>query len=357
MRVEERDLGAALCEQIVTARDNGTALAVRGGATKNFLGAAAHGAPLDLGGHCGIVAYEPSELVVTARAGTPLAALSALLAANGQMLGFEPPEFDGRATLGGAVASGLAGPRRPWVGAARDFVLGVCCITGNGEALRFGGRVIKNVAGYDLSRLMAGAMGVLGVLSEISLRVLPLPQAETTVVVRMERDAAHELLIAWAQRPMPLSAAAWDDGALRLRLSGAPGAVAAARAALPRHHDEEGAHYWHDLRELRLRFFRERGGLPLWRLSVPQAAPRLDLPGAQLMDWGGAQRWLLSDAPPAHIHETVAAHGGHATLFGGTNGGGAFSRPAPQLFALHRRLKQVFDPAGILNPGRLYPGL
>jgi len=354
---------ADLCERIRTGAAEGKALRIRGGGSKDFYGGVpAQGELVETAAWSGIVAYEPKELVLTVRAGTPLAEVESALAAERQMLAFEPPHFErapsvdgatGRATIGGAVASGLSGPRRPYAGAARDFVLGTRIVNGRGEELGFGGRVIKNVAGYDVSRLMAGALGTLGIITEISFKVLPRPIAETTLVFRLDAAAAIEQANRWAGRPLPLSATAWEEETLRVRLSGAPAAVAAAKAKLGGDEDPAGAQYWARLREQRLPFF--AGDRPLWRLSVPQATPPIATEHPQLVEWGGGVRWLRGPVDPFTIRSTVERAGGHATLFrGGDKSAGVFHPLQPAVLKIHRRLKAAFDPAGILNPGRMY---
>jgi glycolate oxidase FAD binding subunit len=333
-------------------------LCIRGGGTKDFYGGPVHGYKLNTGDCRGIVSYEPTELVITARAGTPLAEIEAALREKGQMLAFEPPHFGSGATLGGCVAAGLSGPRRPYAGAVRDFVLGVRLLDGKGDELKFGGQVMKNVAGYDVSRLMAGSLGTLGVLLETSLKVLPLPAAETTLRLECGEAEAIERMNRWAAQPLPITATAWRDGHLGVRLSGAAVAVDAAAkkiggaAADP----AQAALFWAGIREHTDAFF--AGGTPLWRLSVKPTAPPLALAGAQLIEWGGALRWIRSGADHATMREAAARAGGHATLFrGGEKSSGVFHPLAPGLMTIHRNLKQAFDPAGILNPGRLYADL
>lgn len=353
-----------LQERITEAMHAGTPLLVRAGGSKDFYGNAGAGELLDPRAHAGIVAYEPTELVVTARAGTPLAELEAVLAARGQMLAFEPPYFGATATVGGCVAAGLSGPRRAAAGALRDFVLGAKLLSGRAEVLAFGGTVMKNVAGYDVSRLLAGSLGVLGVILEVSLKVVPRPAQETSLRFELDEAAALRRVNEWGARPLPISATAWQGtgstgaGILHLRLSGAPAAVTAACARLggERLDDRSAAALWRGLREHTDPYFGP--GLPLWRLGLPSAAAPVDLDGTQLIEWGGAQRWLRTAAPAREIRARTQALGGHATLFrGGECGDGAFTPLTAPIAAIHRRLKAEFDPAGILNPGRLYPDL
>jgi glycolate oxidase FAD binding subunit len=293
--------------------------------------------------------------VITARAGPPIQEVESVLAERGQMLGFEPPHFAGGATIGGAIASGLAGPRRAFSGAPRDFVLGVRIVNGRGEQLRFGGEVIKNVAGYDVSRLMAGAMGTLGVLLEVSLKVIPMPRAETTVAIECDDKHAIGAIETLARRPSPLSATCYDGRVLTLRLSGTESAIAATARAIGGAARDDGPAFWRSLRDQTHRFF--SSDQPLWRLSVPAAAALPDLPGSVLTEWGGAQRWLHGDIDAESIRQRATAAGGHATLFRCGDRAGDVFHPLPAtLLALHFRLKQSFDPSGILNPGRLYNG-
>lgn len=345
----------AWSERIRAAAADRQPLCIRGGGTKAFYGGPERGEPLPVDGHRGILNYAPSELVVSVRAGTPLAELEAALAAENQMLAFEPPHFGEGGTVGGCVAAGLAGPRRAAVGGVRDFVLGATLIDGRGDVLRFGGEVMKNVAGYDVSRVLAGSLGTLGLIVDVSLKVLPRPVAETTLRFEMGESAALHQLNAWAGQPLPISASAWRGGVLQLRLSGARAAVDAAARQLGGEQlaDDAAADLWRSLRDHRDDFF--AGAQPLWRLSVPSDALAVALPGEQLVEWGGAQRWLRSDAPPAEIRARAAALGGHATLFrGGVRGEAFHPLPAPML-ALQRKLKRAFDPAGVFNPGRLHP--
>jgi glycolate oxidase FAD binding subunit len=336
-------------------------LRIQGSGSKLFYGRPVQGDALDITPYRGIVSYEPTELVLTARAGTPLVEIEAALAANRQMLPFEPPHFGPGATLGGCVATGLSGPRRAYAGAVRDYLLGVRIIDGKGEVLRFGGQVMKNVAGYDVSRLMAGSLGTLGLLLEVSLKILPLPVEELTLRFDMAEPEALATMNRWAAQPLSLSATCHHDGVLTVRLSGASAAVRSVRQKLGGEIVTDAGGFWHVVREQRHPFFLSAHSL--WRLSLPSTAAAITLPGHQLVEWGGALRWLASDAPHATIRQAAAALGGHATLFRSAKPG-AESNPefniepfqpltAP-LLQLHRRLKQCFDPHGILNPGRMY---
>lgn len=343
-------------ETIVRAGEAGTPLRPCGGGSKDFYGGPLAGNVLDTRGYAGVIDYEPTELVITARAGTPLAELEAVLAERGQMLAFEPPHF-GAATLGGCVATGLSGPSRAAAGSVRDFVLGVRVLDGRGRDLRFGGQVMKNVAGYDVSRLMTGAMGTLGLLLEVSLKVLPLPQVQTTLRFEMPEDAALRSLNHWAGLPLPISASCFTGNELTLRLAGAEAGVRAAEEKLGGENVFAGDAFWNGLREQSTTFFGAGAidNAALWRLSVPSNTPRLELPGPQLIEWGGALRWLRSSAPARRIRETVVKAGGHATLFRATDkSAGVFHPLAAPLLEIHRKLKLAFDPQGILSPGRLY---
>jgi glycolate oxidase FAD binding subunit len=351
-----QDLTSEIAAAVGEAFRRRTTVSIVGGGSKSFYGRPRSGVPLPVGAHRGIVSYTPEELVLTARAGTPLAEIEDVLERHRQMLPFEPPAFGPTATLGGCVACGLSGPRRPYSGAVRDFVLGVRIVNGKGESLRFGGEVMKNVAGYDVARLMAGALGTLGVLLEVSLKVLPAPTVETTQVLELETSRALTQANRLGRSPVPLSAACFDGERLFLRLSGGEAAVRASVQRIGGESRNDGAAFWRDVREHRHAFF--QANEPLWRVSVASHAPPLDLPGRWLYDWGGAQRWLVSEAPAGHVFERVSAAGGHATVFRGGDRQADVFHPLPQrLAALHQRLKTAFDPARILNPGVLYRDL
>ena len=343
----------ALAERIREAAAQRRPLRLRGGGTKDFYGNEPRGELLETRGYAGIVSYEPTELVITARCGTPLADIEAALEGNGQCLPFEPPHFGAGATFGGCIAAGLSGPRRATAGALRDFVLGVRLIDGRGRVLQFGGQVMKNVAGYDVSRLAAGSLGTLGLIAEASLKVLPRPAEELTLGFAMPEAQALEAMLGWAGQPLPISASAWHGGALFVRLSGAAPAVRAAAARIGGEPVREPP--WRAIREHEHPFF---SATPLWRIAVPPVAPPLGLAGPQLLEWGGALRWLAGSLPAGEVRDAARRAGGHATLFrAGDKAAGTFAPLAPALERLHRSLKAAFDPAGILNPGRLYPEL
>ena len=352
-------------EQIAHARANKLQIDIRGGNTKAFYGGAQQGLVLDTRVLSGISSYEPSELVVTARAGTPLAELEAALAACGQCLPFEPPRFgDVNAvggTVGGMVAAGLSGPARASVGSVRDYVLGATLLNGKGETLSFGGTVMKNVAGYDLSRVLAGSLGTLGVICEVSLKVLPVAPATLTLRLEAEQAAAIRKVNEWGAQPLPLNASAWWDGMLVLRLSGAAAAVQAAQSVIGGEVVDAplAAGFWTGLRDHRDEFFvgaakAVEAGASLWRLSVPATTPPLKLSGEQLLEWGGAQRWICTSAPANVLREVAQAAGGHAVLFRGHDKrAGAFAPLKAPLDRIQRELMRAFDPDGVFNPARL----
>jgi glycolate oxidase FAD binding subunit len=348
-----QDYSERLIAAVRDADAHHAALAIHGGNTKAFYGRATEGEPLNVSPHCGVVRYEPTELVITTRAGTLLSEVEDLLDQQGQMLPFEPPHFGTRATVGGCVAAGLSGPRRPYAGAVRDNLLGVEIINGKGERLKFGGEVMKNVAGYDLSRLMAGALGTLGVLLQVSFKVLPRPVSELTLSQAVDADRAIELMTGWARRPLPISAT-WHDGQLLyLRLAGGERGVKAAADAIGGDRVADGEHPWQAVREHTAPFFKDSG--PLWRLSLPPATPMCRLPGACAREWSGALRWIKTDAPLAAVRSAAVAAGGHATLFRGGDAHGEPFQPLPTaMMTIHQHLKRALDPVGILNPGRMY---
>ncbi|MCK9517107.1 MAG: glycolate oxidase subunit GlcE [Ottowia sp.] len=347
-----------LAQQVQAAFEQRQALRIRGSGSKDFYGQRLHGQVAETSGLSGIVQYEPSELVVTARAGTPLAELDALLAEHGQHLPFEPPHFNGQGTVGGAVATGLAGPARAGAGGVRDYVLGLQLLDGRGQLLNFGGQVMKNVAGYDVSRLMTGALGTLGIITQVSLKVMPLPPAECTLMFELSETSARQQLNRWGGQPLPLNASCWADGHLAVRLRGARAAIAAARRSMggAELDPEKAARQWQALRDQKLPFFRLDPGLALWRISVPDTAAPLSL-GTTMVEWHGALRWArLPLAAAQRVCDAARRAGGHATLFRGGDGHTpVFSALTPPQKRVHHELKRAFDPAGILNAGRLMP--
>ena len=340
-------------QRIRAAAAEGTPLRLRGGGSKDFYGGMLVGEVLETGGYSGVLNYTPDELCLTARCGTSLAEIEAVLAEKGQMLPFEPPHF-GAATFGGMLAAGLAGPRRQQMGAVRDAILGVRLIDGRGELLKFGGQVVKNVAGYDVSRLAVGSLGTLGLLVEASVRLLPRPARTLTLRFKCDQAMALTRCQQWGLRPWPISATFWAEEALYLRLSGAASAVEAARQSLGGELLREDTAFWHSVREQQHAVF--AGDAVLWRLALPPAAPVLA--GTLAFEWGGGQRWLRSEGDDELVRRAAAAAGGHATLFRAPESLrcriGAFAPLAPALLAVQQRLKKSFDPHGILNPGRMY---
>jgi glycolate oxidase FAD binding subunit len=345
-------------ERIASATASKSPLRIKGNGTKDWYGQSLQGEVLDTTAYSGIIAYDPTELVVTARAGTSLREIGKALSEKNQMLAFEPPRFDGLATIGGIVASGLSGPRRQAVGSVRDFVLGAVLMDGKADVLHFGGQVMKNVAGYDVSRLLTGSMGTLGLILEVSIKVLPRPVAQQSLQFAMTQEQALHQLNVWGGHPLPLSASCWHNGLLAIRLSGAQAAVDAAIKKMGGDALPEPEKFWDRLREQEHAFFdgvmqdKEQG---LWRLSVPSVAPVLNLQGEQCIEWGGAQRWLKTTASAAEIRAVAEQFGGHATLFkGGDKSVGVFHPLQPAVERIHRNLKNAFDPAGIFNPGRMF---
>jgi len=352
-------LRAEFMDRIKSAAADKTPLCIQGGATKNWYGQSPRGEILDTSKHTGIIDYDPTELVITARCGTLLSDLQGTLAEQGQMLAFEPPAFGAQATIGGVIASGLSGPRRATAGSARDFVLGAVLINGRAERLVFGGQVMKNVAGYDVSRLLCGSMGFLGLLTDISIKVLPVPRSEITLGFDMAQDAGLATMNSWTGKPLPISATSWENGQLLVRLSGSQAATHAAQLQLGGTpvNPAQAAQHWTSLREQHHAFFNDQP--VLWRLSLPATTPALELGGQQLIEWGGAQRWLINPICDAvELRQKIQEAGGHATLFKSHDKSVAvFQSLSAPLFKIHQRLKAEFDPAGIFNPGRLYPEL
>jgi glycolate oxidase FAD binding subunit len=342
----------AFADTIRRAAADGKTLRIRGSGSKDFYGVALEGDVLDTSGHTGVVDYEPSELVMTVRSGTRLAEVEARLAECGQMLAFEPPHFGTDATIGGAVASGFSGPRRAAAGSARDFVLGARVLDATGRDLSFGGQVMKNVAGYDLSRFIAGSFGTLALITEVSLKVLPRPVAETTLRFEMNEAQAIEAMNRWAGQPLPLSATCFIGGRLWVRLSGASAAVDAAVTKLGGEQPADAAAFWTSLRDQTHPFF--AGAATLWRLSIRSTAAPLEL-GSQLIEWNGALRWIAADLEAENAHRAAQSTGGHATLYRGSAKAAGIQRLAPPVLALHQRLKRALDPQGVFGRHRIHP--
>jgi len=357
----------ALIARIHDAARADAQLDIRGGGTKRFYGETPQGEAFDVTGLSGISSYEPTELVITARCGTTLGELEDTLAEKGQCLPFEPPHYGPGATVGGMVAAGLAGPSRAAVGGVRDYVLGATLLNGRAEILSFGGQVMKNVAGYDVSRVLTGSLGTLGVICEVSLKVLPIAAGTATLRFTMDEAEALKQLNRWAGQPLPLNASAWWNDTLVVRLRGALAAVNAGIETLGGEliDGPQGSAFWNGLREHSDEFFAgarsavEAGhGARLWRLSVPATTAPLGLAGEHLIEWGGAQRWLCTALPSATVRDAAARAGGHATLFRAVDkSAGVFAPLKSPLDRIHRELKKAFDPSGVFNPGRLYPGL
>tara|TARA_Y100001936_G_C16051567_1_gene658159 strand:+ start:807 stop:1979 length:1173 start_codon:yes stop_codon:yes gene_type:complete len=349
---------------ISTAANNKTPLLIRGGGTKDFYGTSINRnihEILNTTNYTGILDYDPTELVVTARAGTSLTSLEIELLKQNQMLGFEPPHFGSEATLGGSIASGLSGPRRAYAGAIRDFILGIRILDGNGDDLNFGGKVIKNVAGYDISRLMTGSMGTLGLILEVSIKVLPIPPIELTLRMQMKESEAIEKMNQWAGKPLPISATCFYENSLTLRLSGTESAVHSAYSKLGGELISNGPFFWNSIREQTHSFF--QSGNSLWRLSLKSNTPSLKLPGQQLIEWGGALRWLSCNNIDMNKIENIVRSkssmaNGNATLFRSTKKpSSVFHPPEPQMIKIYQRIKEKFDPVGIFNPDRMFRGL
>jgi glycolate oxidase FAD binding subunit len=361
---DPRDLTHELAARVRAATAAGTPLRIVGGDTKRWYGRAAGGEPLSIAGHTGVLNYDPGELVLTARGGTRLAEVERLLAENGQCLPFEPPRFGETSTIGGVIAAGLAGPARSWRGPVRDYVLGARVLAGDGRVLRFGGEVMKNVAGYDVSRLLAGSLGILGVILDVSLKVLPQAVATRTLLVTTDANAALDLLATASQRGAPVSASFWQRNELHARLEGSPSAldeISPMFGGATRVDESIATGFWNEVRDQRHAMLTQ-DALDLWRLHVPALAP---MPSAIPLDrvaceWNGAQRWYAGADREVALRIALEA-GGHATLYRAAATDAApvevFAPLPPALLDLHRRVKRVFDPAGILNPGRMYADL
>jgi glycolate oxidase FAD binding subunit len=344
---------------VASAAKDKRLLSIVGGGTKSFYGREVNGEPLSMAGYSGVIEYQPTELVITAKAGTPLEEIQRLLSENNQRLGFEAPDFGKESTLGGVVATGLCGPSRPYVGAIEDYVLGVKLLSGSGEVLSFGGKVIKNVAGFDVSRLMVGALGCLGIILEISLKVVPIPETEETLVIAHDRlDESIHSMNQFAGNPVPISAATWCTGLTRIRLSGSENGVSAAIAKIKSQYDcaednQIGSNHWVNVQNLTHDFFKPEG--KLYRVSVAPSTKSILNKNECLVDWGGALRWYREEVNFQALSDAVSQVGGHVSVF--RNGDRSEEVLAPvtqEIMKLHQRLKNTFDPARILNSGRMY---
>ncbi len=345
-----------IIEVVKQAASRKAPVKITGGNSKSFYGRKIEGGELDVSAYKNIVSYEPTELVVTARCGTLISEVEALLAEQNQMLPFEPPHFGESATVGGTIACGLSGPARPYTGSVRDYVLGVRMINGKGEDLTFGGQVMKNVAGFDVSRLMTGSLGTLGVILEVSFKLLPKPEAEITIQQECDQQQAIVMMNKLAGQALPLSAACYEQSKLSIRLSGFSSAIESAHKEIGGELLEHDDAYWRSIKEHDHAFF--VGDKPLWRIAVPPATKPLDLDEDCFVEWGGGQRWYRSDLPAEQIREIVHAQKGHATLFRQTNDQSEiFSPLSPEIKKIHQRLKESFDPHRIFNIGKMYSGL
>ena len=343
----DNDNTEQLRHSIVNAYRARTPLVISAGNSKSFYGRAVEGEGLRLDEHRGILSYQPSELVITARSGTRLQDLEATLDQHNQQLAFEPPRHTERATLGGAIACGLSGPARAFRGAARDFVLGAKIINGKGELMQFGGQVMKNVAGYDVSRLMVGAQGTLGVLTEISLKVLPKAEAETTLAFEIDAAQGHQWLRDWLHQGEPITASCHYRGVMSVRLGSTANSIRLAQQRMGG--DPASNELWHQLRHQTHPCFQQKN---LWRLSLPPSTSIHD-EDDQLIEWGGALRWKVSNND---LFERAQRLHGHATRYAlrATSPQTLFQPLQPAMLALQRRIKQAFDPHKVLNPGRMY---
>jgi len=355
--MDSRDNTDTLQQTLQEALENLAPFNIQGGGSKDFLGKGTAANTVSTLEHTGIVSYEPTELVVSVRAGTPLDDLIDELAANGQRLPFEPPQHAG-ATIGGVLACGLSGPARPFTGSARDYVLGVRLLNGKAQHLRFGGDVMKNVAGYDVSRLQIGAYGSLGLLLDASMKVLPLPQYEVTLVASKSQQNDYSTISGLAQRPLPVTAAAVLGDTQYIRLSGTELAVKAAAQQLEGDIDDTANHFWAKLRDQQLDFFStDSTDKTLWRISVAEYADALPLEGEWLYDWAGAQRWLCTNEPPERVFNAAANAGGHAIRYGADNAATRFQPLAGTALMLQQRLRDSFDAERLFNPGHFHPEL
>lgn len=354
------DFIETLCAQVEACARSGTALRPQGAGSKHFYGGPLQGEALDMRAHSGILEYEPTELVITAKAGTPLAEIEAALAENRQELAFEPPRFSAESTLGGTICAGLSGPGRLARGPVKDYVLGCTVVDGKGQLLHFGGTVMKNVAGYDVSRMLPGSMGTLCIAVDLSIKVMPLAPAGATLRFDFNQNEAISQINTWLGQPLPISASAWENGVLWVRLRGAQAAVTAAIQTMGGEvvAEEVASAYWLSLRDQTHGFFKTSADI--WRLAVPPTTHDLGLEGDMLVEWAGGQRWLKAEPGLSAdmIRGAASRAGGHATLYRTESSDArlnAFQMPSAAMLTLQRRLKQELDPVGILSPQRIAP--
>ena len=348
----DNNLTQTICNQIAEAHNKATPLKISAGNSKAFYGRKIEGDELSIKDHSGIIDYHASELVITARSGTKISEIENALAENKQMFAFEPPHHNEHSTLGGIIACGLSGPRRGFACATRDAVLGTTIANGKGEAMKFGGQVMKNVAGYDVSRLMVGAQGTLGVLLDISVKVLPKPESEITLAFEMSFADAQKNVRQWILQGQPISASCYQNGQLMIRLSSTPNSISNAQQELG---GEQGdLEIWKQLRDQTHEFFAAHKNI--WRISLPPATPMFAEDKPQLIEWNGALRWIASDE---NMFEQAKAFGGHATRYtlNTEHADEVFQPLAKPMLTIQQKLKASFDPKNILNPGRLYPEL
>ena len=349
------DQSLALQQQVKANIEHGQAMQITAGGSKTFYAQEIVGEALSVKDHSGIITYEPTELVVTARCGTRLQDLEATLAEQNQMLAFEPPAYSKHATLGGCIAAGLSGPRRPFAGAVRDATLGTRIINAEAEILKFGGEVMKNVAGYDVSRLMVGSLGTLGIILDTSLKVMPCPETEITVSYELTERASLSRINKICAQAYPVSATCFDGSQLYIRLSGTEAGVNKALSMLGGDTLEDAELFWKDIKNQQHSFF--TSNKRIWRLSLRPGTPPLEIMGEQLIEWRGAQRWLASDQDPEIIREIIGKHGGHATIFKNPEKNDLIFHPiSGKLHELHMNLKLAMDPKSLFNPYRMYDG-
>jgi len=356
--ITNNNINESLQQQVQEAISSHTPLFIHGGESKQFYGNSVDAKPLDISKHTGVVSYEPTELCITVRAGTRLNELEALLAGQQQILPFEPPQYSDKATIGGAIAAGISGPRRSYTGSVRDAILGVQIINGEGEIVNFGGQVMKNVAGYDLSRLMVRSQGTLGVILNVSIRLLPKPTHELTLHFGSSAEQALTFFQDIGNQQLPVTATAWYNDTAYLRLSASETTLEACQKKIEAEPLSDLNKLWQDIRDHKHSFF-EHFDKPLWRLSLPPASDYFSsVDDSQFIEWDGAQRWISSNVPANIIQSLAEKHGGHATLFrGDLPETPKFPALEPALFELHKQLKNKMDPHGIFNPNRVYQGL